>query len=156
MWPFNRTRFRKSAQLQRGPAVRSRSRRASLMVEQLEDRQLLSGFLQGTVFEPGNLAPSKRLPLPGATVQLYGGSTLIGQRITDASGAYLFDNVPAGTYLLKELPPTGWVNFGTDVSASGPVNSVIGSNASTITVTIPSQLTVSLDNDAYITSGRYE
>jgi hypothetical protein len=49
--------------------------------------------------------------LPGVTVQLYQGNTLIRTTTTDALGNYLFDNLPAANdYNVREVNPTGYTS----------------------------------------------
>ena len=113
------------------------SRRASARVRDLipffdsfEERQLLSGFLQGTVVDPGNN------PLGGATVDLYDSSNaLVGTVVTGSSGYYQFNNLAAGTYDLVEAPPGGDIGDGTSaVSPINPVQSTSTQGASTSVV----------------------
>ncbi|HEV3165259.1 MAG TPA: SdrD B-like domain-containing protein [Isosphaeraceae bacterium] len=94
-------------------------RRFALAAEVLEERQLLSvgEFFQGLVTAGG-------LPQAGATIELLtaDGSTVLGQTTSDVNGEYLLDDskvnavlLPSGiqpntTYLLKEIPPSGFTN----------------------------------------------
>ena len=96
---------------------KERSRKILPSLETFEDRCLLSGFLQGTVFAPGNI------PLSGATVDLYNSSNAqVGTVVTPSNGYYQFDNLTAGTYELFETPPGGYANNGAAVNS--PINPV--------------------------------
>ncbi len=80
--------------------ARARVRDLIPFFDSFEERQLLSGFLQGTVVDPGNN------PLGGATVNLYDSSSaLVGTVVTGSNGYYQFNNLAAGTYDLVEVPP---------------------------------------------------
>ncbi|HWG45730.1 MAG TPA: SpaA isopeptide-forming pilin-related protein, partial [Gemmataceae bacterium] len=128
-------------------------RRASFFkpfLEVLEDRRLLSGsgFLQGMV-----LNDTDQTPLSGAIVQLQqqqtGGSFVsIGTPATTGAngpaGSYLFTGLEAGTYQLIETPPLGYVNDATEIVQS-PVESIVPINPSTVQVTIPSSLTLTIN-----------
>ncbi len=47
-------------------------------------------------------------PLPGVTVELYRRSVFWGMTVTDSTGRYSFDGLPAGAYTLKFTPPAGY------------------------------------------------
>ena len=47
--------------------------------------------------------------MSGVTVQLYSADgMLLAEQVTDANGHYLFDNLPAGDYQVKFIPPAGY------------------------------------------------
>ena len=47
--------------------------------------------------------------VPGVTVQLYSADgVLLAEQVTNSAGHYLFDNLPAGDYLVKFIPPAGY------------------------------------------------
>jgi large repetitive protein len=54
--------------------------------------------------------------LPGRTVELYRGTTLLDTAVTDADGAYLFTGLAAGTYSVRIATPNGF-------TATGPARS---------------------------------
>lgn len=56
---------------------------------------LAAASLSGTVKDP------QARPVPGATVTLFSPAATVGQTTTDTTGAYRFDDLPAGTYLLR-------------------------------------------------------
>ncbi len=98
--------------------------------DSFEERQLLSGFLQGTVVDPNNN------PLSGAKVDLYDSSSaFVGEVVTGSSGYYQFNNLAAGTYDLVETPPGTDTGDGTSaVSPINPVQSTTTQGASTSVV----------------------
>ena len=78
--------------------------------------------IAGVVFadntNPGTLDGSDPR-ISGVTVQLFNSSgTLIAIATSDSNGAYLFDNLPAGSYTVKELQPSGYAD-GIDLPGSG-------------------------------------
>jgi hypothetical protein len=84
-------------------------------LEMLEDRWLpstLSGFVYNDINNNGSL-DSGEAGIVGATVNLTGtnsqGKPVSMSAKTDASGAYSFTNLAAGTYTLKDPPPGGYV-----------------------------------------------
>ena len=120
-------RFRPSSDRRR----KGRNRNVMPILENCEDRRLLSGFLQGTVLDPSNN------PLPDATVELFDptGTTLIASQVTGSNGYYQFDNLAAGNYKLVEIPPTGYANAGT--TANSPINPILpGGTASAVNVQV--------------------
>ncbi|HZZ43308.1 MAG TPA: SdrD B-like domain-containing protein [Tepidisphaeraceae bacterium] len=96
-----------------------------------------AGSISGTKFNDitGNGLSDDDTPLSGVTIQLLksGSSTVIASDVTDSSGNYSFDNLAAGTYVVRESVPTGWVQ-------TGPV-------AGTYTITINSSTPVSTGDD---------
>ncbi len=110
-------------------------------LEVLEDRRLLStgAILQGTVFND-----QTHMPQSGAIVQLYqensnGDFISTGQNVTTGvDGSYSFAGLTPGTYQLVETA-SGYVNDSTSFTPS-PVESVVSSTNSSITVKIASQL----------------
>jgi vitamin B12 transporter len=56
---------------------------------------MAAASLSGTVKDP------QGRPVPGATVTLFSPTAAAGETTTDTTGAYHFENVPAGTYLLR-------------------------------------------------------
>ena len=90
----------------------TRSRRTSLRAETLEQRMLLAtdlGAIAGNVFndvDNDSIQDAGELGIAGVTVQLSGGA--LGApvtSVTDATGAYRFDGLMAGTYTVEQLPP---------------------------------------------------
>lgn len=49
--------------------------------------------------------------LEGWTIELYQDGEKIGETITDASGKYCFTDLPAGTYVVKEVLKPGWTQI---------------------------------------------
>jgi SdrD B-like domain/Carboxypeptidase regulatory-like domain len=131
-------------------------------VEAFEKRELLTAapFIQGTAFvDPagtGNLT-STDTTLPGATVNLYQGTTvsnseLVATTTTDANGNYLITSqttgasagsaLTPGVYTLVETPPSGYTNTAAGGFSEIDPYSVV--NSSSIQVTIePNALTTS-------------
>jgi hypothetical protein len=121
-------------------------------VELLEDRTLLTAgaFLQGSAWVDANanhVLDSNEAYLPGATINLNQGATLLATTTTDSHGAYLFNdtNVSGGlnfgtSYTLVETPPPGYSLNGTQILSQ--INTASPGNANTIQVTIadPSNL----------------
>ena len=73
-------------------------------------------------------------PIPGATVNLYQGSTLIDTTTTNATGNYQFDHLLAGTYRVEFVTPAGFSqaspanvagNSFDNIDSDGPVTSSI-------------------------------
>ncbi len=125
-------------------------------LEVLGDRRLLSstGLLQGTVINDQTGAPQS-----GALVQLYqqnnnGNFVPIGQPVTTgSSGSYRFQVTPGSTYQLVETPPSGYVNDSTLI-VSSPVESASSINSSTIQVTVPSSVQLTLPGNQFNSSGK--
>lgn len=63
--------------------------------------------------------------LAGVTVQLLDGSgNLLGTTLTDSTGNYRFDNLTPGTYIVRELQPTGYLQGGQIAGSGGGNDSV--------------------------------
>ena len=101
--------------LGRGKGIRSQAgRRLAPLVEAVERRQLLAGnvgYLAGTVYlnsDGGSTISHSDAYLPGATLNLSiaGQSGIIASTTTDAKGAYLFQGLAPGNYILTEIPPS--------------------------------------------------
>jgi hypothetical protein len=135
-------------------------------VEAFEKRELLTAapFIQGTAFvDPvgtGNLTGSDAV-LPGATVNLYQGTTvsnanLVATTTTDASGNYLIVSQTKGTgagsaltpgvYTLVETPPTGYTNTATGGFSEIDPYSVVNSSSIQVTVESNALTTTYLNN----------
>ena len=137
---------------------RSRPRRFALALECLEDRSLLSAgaFLQGTAFIDtngnGRFDPTES-GQAGAIIRLYtqDGGTLLGEATTGADGRYLFDdstvfngNLTAGTYLLVQTPPQGFIASGTQDDSLLHPSVPISAAAIQVTIIDPTQITATL------------
>jgi len=102
-----------------------------LAIEQLEDRRVMAGFLQGFAFVDVNSdgqRDSGDLPKPNATIELRrqsDGFLSVVSAATDADGYYRFDGLPSDTYRITEIPPLGFGNSGVQLdnilSAASPV-----------------------------------
>jgi hypothetical protein len=87
----------------------------------------LSGFVYNDVNRNG-LKDAGEIGIPGATVELYGVAEIPGggtQQIqtlaqTDATGRYLFENLPSGSYSLHEIQPA-FFNDGSETPGQGGV-----------------------------------
>ncbi|MDZ4819877.1 MAG: SdrD B-like domain-containing protein, partial [Planctomycetota bacterium] len=105
---------------------------ARLSIEQLEDRRVMAGFIQGFAFidagVPNNHFDAGELPKVGATIELRSadGSALLQSVMTGADGYYRFDGLTTGTYQVKEIPISGYTNqgveFSTVLSSASPLN----------------------------------
>jgi SdrD B-like domain len=123
--------------------ARSRWQTRSPRIEICERRMLLAsnGFLQGIVSLSGSSQG-----LAGASIQLQklDSPSIPNQTTTtNASGAYLFQNLPSGKYLITETPPSGYVNDASQPNS--PLTPIISQTSSSIEVQLsdPSQLQVS-------------
>jgi uncharacterized cupredoxin-like copper-binding protein len=100
-----------------------------------------TGFLQGIAYLSGTSQG-----LAGATILLHKLDlpSIPDQSVTtDATGTYLFQNLPSGKYRLTETPPPGFVN---DQSLpDSPLTPILGQTSSSIDVQLsdPSQLLLS-------------
>ncbi len=93
--------------------------------------------ISGTVLADTNNDNTGDAPLAAATVTLYeadgvtaatdANGTTIAAIDTDGTGVYIFTNVPAGTYVIKEINPVGYIS----------VSDVNGANDDTINITSP-------------------
>ncbi len=83
--------------------------------------------------------------VPGVTVQLLNatGTTVLATTTTDASGHYLFDNLVAGVYEVKFIPPAGYTispqGVGGNIALDSTPNQTTG-------ITAPITLTVGQSN----------
>lgn len=115
---------------------------------------IAASSVAGTVYADDNLDDAVQAGerLPGITVTLNGtdqfGNT-IGPRTatTDASGNFLFDGLPPGTYTIVETQPAGFFDYReTAGTAGGTVNNAaFGSGAATNTI---AGITLSADTQA--------
>ena len=136
-------------------------RRRLRTVENLEPRQLLANnFLAGTAFEDANSNGKLDAPdsyLAGATIELRSsdGSTLIATDVTDAKGAYLFDNLAPGDYQLVNLSADGF--YSSSSQAKSKISPVTASTSNSINVTLadPANLRASIDITAFFNSNLF-
>ena len=89
------------------------------------------GTINGTKFSDVNGNGLRELSdpvLPGWTIQLVNASNnvIFGSNITDSKGMFVFNNIPPGTYLLKEVQQTGWKQT---APAGGSYTIVVTENA---------------------------
>jgi fibro-slime domain-containing protein/RHS repeat-associated protein len=153
--------------MSRRPVARLRSlqsRRARLALQPrlqpLEERQMLAAglFLQGTSYvdldADGHLDVSEPY-LPGATVSLFAadGRTLLGQDVTDAFGAYRFDdsnvlggNLQSGTYRLGQTPPDRYTSIGAQAHSTLNPATVLAADTIEVTLRDPAGLSLSLNS----------
>jgi fimbrial isopeptide formation D2 family protein/uncharacterized repeat protein (TIGR01451 family) len=115
-------------------------------------------FIHGTAFIDGN--GNNRLDAneaykPDAPIYLYyqdcdGQWQLIGQRLTDANGYYLFENLAAGNYRVAEgdVSHLGYVSSGTQIRSN--VYDAFALNPATIQVELVEPLTARLSSFAAI------
>jgi len=58
--------------------------------------------------------PNPELTIPGVQIRLFSlvgqQETLLSTMLTDSSGRYLFTDLSAGTYVVRETQPTGWID----------------------------------------------
>lgn len=57
--------------------------------------------------------------IEGVTIELHDGNGLVATTITDQSGHYLFDNLPAGSYTLIEIQPAGYLDGCAELGSEG-------------------------------------
>jgi serine-aspartate repeat-containing protein C/D/E len=85
----------------------------------------VSGFVYHDANNDGQ-RQSSETPIPGTTVILLdAGGTQIATTTTDNGGFYKFSNLAAGTYLVREVQPAGWLD-GKD-AAGTILGQVVGS-----------------------------
>src|SRR5438477_7653154 len=98
MWPFRNTSSRAAKNPPRARGRRGPWRAFRPAVTQLEDRQLLSGFLQGYALIDTNGDHIGDTPKAGATIELHAADgSFLKSTTTGADGYYRFDTVdPAG------------------------------------------------------------
>ena len=71
---------------------------------------LVSGYVY---YDPNNngLKEAGEAPIPGTTVILFdAGGTQLAQTTTDATGFYKFTGLTAGTYMIREVQPAGYLD----------------------------------------------
>src|SRR5439155_6395250 len=89
----------------------------------------LPSSVAGFVYHDANndgIRESRETPIPGTTVILLDASgTQIASTTTDSSGFYRFANLAAGTYIIREVQPAGWLD-GKD-AAGTILGQVVGS-----------------------------
>jgi hypothetical protein len=115
---------------------------------------VLTGSLGDFVWQDTNkngIQDSGEPAVPGVTVKLYSGSTLLDTMLTDQNGKYLFTNLNAGTYKVVFSLPSGY-SYTTPKLGS---NGALDSDANTVgeaTVTLAAGQT-DLDTDMGIIIG---
>ena len=103
----------------RSDSVRTRRavRRANPSLEGFEARLLLStvpaptAVISGTTYRDTDGDDSKNSVESGVTVDLFkaGATTPTATAVTNSSGNYSFTKLATGNYVVKEVPPKGWV-----------------------------------------------
>ncbi|MEK6234617.1 MAG: carboxypeptidase regulatory-like domain-containing protein, partial [Planctomycetales bacterium] len=69
------------------------------------------------VIDPGET------PLENVTIQLLNsGGDVVASTVTDATGAYRFDDLPPGVYGVQEVQPGGFFNGGVGIGSAGGTN----------------------------------
>ncbi len=103
--------------------------------------------LSGFVYVDGDndgVKSAAEAPIPGATVTLFrvanGLTTSVSQATTDATGAYAFGNLPAGTYVVRETQPVGFLD-GKDTPGSKGGDAAVNDQIATI-VLVPADNSV--------------
>ena len=70
--------------------------------------------IQGIVFEDsdgnGVRDPWETAGVPGVTIRIWQGGSLVATTVTDGSGAYDVPGLPAGPTIVEELQPAGYVS----------------------------------------------
>ena len=70
--------------------------------------------IQGIVFEDsdgnGVRDPWETAGVPGVTIRIWQGGSLVATTVTDGSGAYAVPGLPAGPTIVEELQPAGYVS----------------------------------------------
>jgi hypothetical protein len=88
-------------------------------------------------------------PVVGATVRLLApDGTVIATTTTNADGLYLFDNLPAGDYIVEFVPPPG-------LTFTGPNNGADGSDSDAAPVTGRAPVTLTAGDPNMVPSGDY-
>ncbi len=118
-------------------------RKLAPMIEQVEDRVLMSGatangFLAGSVLQGGTSGVS------GVTIELFksGSNTPLAVQSTDSNGEYIFTNLQPGNYVLKELTSNGYTASGTNIESQLDPASASGNDTINVTVVDPSKVFV--------------
>ncbi len=84
--------------------------------DQSPENQNFINTLSGTVYEDDDndgVLDAGESGIAGVTLELYQGMTLVDTTTTDANGNYTFTNVAAGTYEIREVQPSTYLD-GTD------------------------------------------
>jgi SdrD B-like domain len=124
-------------------------RRLAPMIEQVEDRCLMTGaaygaigngFLAGSVLQDGNSGAG----VSGVTIELFksGSNNPLAVQSTDSNGQYLFTGLKPGNYVLKEVTPNGFTATGTNIQSQLNPASAVGNNTIDVTVVDPSKVFV--------------
>ncbi|AJA07027.1 conserved repeat domain protein [Sphingopyxis fribergensis] len=116
--------------------------------------QIAASSIAGSVYADDNLddAPQAGEMLAGVTMTIsgtdaFGNAIAARTTTTDASGAFLFDRLPPGTYTIVETQPAGLLDYReTAGSAGGTVNNAaFGSGAATNSI---ASISLPVDTDA--------
>jgi len=91
--------------------------------------------------------------IPGVTITLMRGSTVIATRVTDATGKYEFLQYPIGPYTIVETQPLGYASSTPDtisinLTMANSINNDYGETLSTIAGTVFADEDVSLSENA--------
>jgi len=78
----------------------------------------LSGLVYQDLNDDGIRQPAEP-PIPGVTVTLFNGNTVVGTTTTSADGTYNFNQLPAGTYRVVETQPAGFTDGKDTVGSVG-------------------------------------
>lgn len=85
--------------------------------------ELLSGSIAGYVHTDLNgdcVFDANESPLPSVTIELRSGAgQLLATTQTDSQGRYEFEDLPPGTYTLREQPPSGYFHGGQKAGSGG-------------------------------------
>ncbi|WP_404311173.1 SdrD B-like domain-containing protein [Neorhodopirellula lusitana] len=85
--------------------------------------EILPGLISGKVWsdvDTDAVFDDDESPIAGVVIELYDDAgTLISTTTTDANGCYEFDQLPPGTYSVKELQPDGYFHGGQNIGTLG-------------------------------------
>jgi serine-aspartate repeat-containing protein C/D/E len=81
----------------------------------------ISGFVHEDPIRNCLIDPGEK-PISGVTIGLYDtAGNLLSTTLTDANGFYKFDELPPGTYMVRETQPAGYIHGGQKLGSHGGI-----------------------------------